>query len=668
VGSPDTSSQPARGIAYQPALDGVRALAVGLVLLFHHGFSWMTGGYVGVSVFFTLSGYLITSLLLTEHDQLGRISLVRFYGRRVRRLLPASLLCLVGIAMLAAAGEFDGLANLRREVVAAVLQVANWNFLVQGDAYAAVQGVRSPVLHFWSLAVEEQFYWLWPLAMAALLRLVGSRRGRRVVLIACAGVGIVAAPVIAQVWGPDVAYLSTPARLGEILVGAALAGVLHGADQVASWLRWMALPALAAIVAAAIWWPAESGPAYEGWLGAGSLVSAALILSLQRAGAVTTLLSLRPLVALGRISYGVYLYHWPIFLVLDGPRLGNTGWWAFTVRVAVTLAVASLSYVAIERPIRGVATSPRRLFPAAAFAMAVSVLIAAVAVAPAGTGFGASDDDLADVSFAQTTAPLPTLAVATTAPMPSTSATPTSFDGPVPTAPESTVLPTPSRPVRILVLGDSTAMALSVGLVEFAKANPTLAQVEVLAQVGCGFVRGSDLYRDDGSLRAGCDDALDDQLPIALRERTPDVVVALVTLPDATPRLWSAAEGELYPEDARYQERMTDDYAAMRSALLAVPSVRIAWLTTAVPASWYVGYFGNPLTVASFGPLNATVASMDDADATRVRVVPFGEWLTEQESDDDTSWRSDGLHLDPASAERVVEEFLWPELLGVALS
>ena len=139
----DTSSR--SGIAYQPALDGVRALAVTLVLLFHHGVAWMTGGYVGVSVFFTLSGFLITSLLLAEHGATGRVSFARFYTRRVKRLLPASLACLTAVAVLGAAGAFQASSKLRREIVAAVLQVANWNDLLQGASYADLQGRRIAV-------------------------------------------------------------------------------------------------------------------------------------------------------------------------------------------------------------------------------------------------------------------------------------------------------------------------------------------------------------------------------------------------------------------------------------------------------------------------------------------------------------------------------------------
>ncbi len=174
-------------IAYQPALDGVRALAVAVVLLFHAEVPGFSGGYLGVSVFFTLSGYLITSLLLAEHAGTGSISFGRFYARRVRRLLPASLACLLAIVVLTVATElFDGVADLRREILGSLLQVSNWVFLAGEGSYQQIfqeaGGTRSPVEHFWSLSIEEQFYWIWPPTMALILSRARSHRGRTMAL------------------------------------------------------------------------------------------------------------------------------------------------------------------------------------------------------------------------------------------------------------------------------------------------------------------------------------------------------------------------------------------------------------------------------------------------------------------------------------------------------
>jgi peptidoglycan/LPS O-acetylase OafA/YrhL len=149
----------ARRFAYQPALDGVRGVAVAMVLLFHAG--WISGGYVGVSVFFTLSGYLITSLALIEHRRTGSPDVPAFYGRRVRRLLPASLACLAGVIVLAAFGLVRDVEHLRRDLWGALAQVYNWVALSGGQSYAdlvAGDAGQSPLDHYWSLAIEEQFY------------------------------------------------------------------------------------------------------------------------------------------------------------------------------------------------------------------------------------------------------------------------------------------------------------------------------------------------------------------------------------------------------------------------------------------------------------------------------------------------------------------------------
>ena len=152
-----------------------------MVLLFHQG--WLRGGYVGVSVFFTLSGYLITSLALVEHERTGRLDVGAFYGRRLRRLLPASLACLAGVVVLAAVGLFDDVEHLRRDLWGALAQVYNWVALSGGQSYAdlvgAGDGRRRRVDHYWSLAIEEQFYWVWPLVLVVVLRRRPARSPRR---------------------------------------------------------------------------------------------------------------------------------------------------------------------------------------------------------------------------------------------------------------------------------------------------------------------------------------------------------------------------------------------------------------------------------------------------------------------------------------------------------
>ena len=211
---------------YQPALDGVRAIAIVLVILFHLGYSWMPGGYLGVSVFFTLSGFLITSLLLDERSRRNAIRVRSFYARRVRRLLPASLVCIAGVSVLVV----RGCARSRhgRGIVASLLQVANWQQLLAHQSYADLFRAPSAVAHFWSLAIEEQFYWVWPIAIAGITERA-ARRGRQSVLapIVAAYLAFSASALLtARYLSADAVYFASWSRFAEILAGAALAAAL----------------------------------------------------------------------------------------------------------------------------------------------------------------------------------------------------------------------------------------------------------------------------------------------------------------------------------------------------------------------------------------------------------------------------------------------------------
>ena len=350
-----------RAFGYQPALDGVRAIAVAMVLVFHAGYRWMSGGYVGVSMFFTLSGFLITSLALVEHDRSGRLDAGAFYARRVRRLLPASLVCLLGVMVAAWAGQFHGVTNLRRDLWGALAQVYNWVALAGRGSYAQqmarAAGQRAPLDHYWSLAIEEQFYWVWPLVLIVVLRWSAPRRVAAVAGLTAACT--VAAVVIAVAAGTRRGVLrhagaaarrSSSAPCSPLRVHAAprwrvrVSSVLAGV---------VAAAALAVIVTVAVVWPADGGPATAGWMPAFAVASVVLIGALQvRVTGAAACCRSGPLVALGRISYGVYLFHWPIYTLVDERRVpvGRTA--LFVLRVALTLAAAIVSYHLLERPLR----------------------------------------------------------------------------------------------------------------------------------------------------------------------------------------------------------------------------------------------------------------------------------------------------------------------------
>ncbi len=640
-------SVPGDQFGYQPALDGLRGVAVTLVLLFHGGFGWMAGGYVGVSVFFTLSGFLITSLLILEHQRTGSVSWSGFVARRAKRLLPASLLCLVAISLLAWAGEFATVPHLRRDVIASALQVANWNALSGSGSYADLlsraAGVSSPVDHYWSLAVEEQFYWVWPFAFLLLLR-VSKGQGRLFVNLALlAAASVVAARVIAVHWGPDAAYWATPARLGEILVGAALAGGCLLWRRRSRWLGLVGVAGLGVVLWAAVEWPTRGGPAYAGWLGVFSLASAALILGLQTKGPLRTVFSVGPLVWLGRISYGVYVFHWPVFVLATGRSLNLRGWPLFLVRIAITLVVAVASYWLVERPVR---RSRRRPRVALSLALPVSALVVALAllVVPAE----------------------PVLRQVVAAPVETTTVVPQpARPGVSPASTSTTTLP--AGPVNVVLIGDSTADALASGLDAWAtqESDRTVGSV---AEPGCGLISGTVQFGDDNNFFTNvCDYALGTTLPALLAAQHPDTALIMVTIPDVNPRQWTGDEGMLAWTDDRYAQRRLDAYRAMAATLIAGGVRHIAWVLPPRPGDSWLGWFSDNYKAEAWVDLLTPLNVIARENPTVVQVVRLDEWFAATGADGDPAVREDGLHLTNAGALRVMDEFLGPVLLRLSV-
>jgi peptidoglycan/LPS O-acetylase OafA/YrhL len=343
---------------YRPQLDGLRALAVYLVLAYHSGIHAFSGGFIGVDVFFVLSGYLVTQLLLRDFRSAGRIDFRRFYSRRFRRLLPAAFVTLVVTAAVytAVAAPADA-ANARGGFRAAFLYFANWHFISQSNDYFAANVNSNPVLHFWSLAVEEQFYVMWPLLLSGIYLVAGRVRDRqwkvtRLIIAAGFVVSLGAALHLSTV-NVNRAYYGTDTRAYELLAGALLA-LTPRALRVAGQRR-RAVQVLAPVVLAALVLVASSvihlGQIQRGV--AATLATCGLIVAIEvsTAGWVTRLLSTPTAGYLGRVSYGTYLWHWPV-IVIATLRFHPNPVSLFALTCLVGTALASLSYEILEQRVR----------------------------------------------------------------------------------------------------------------------------------------------------------------------------------------------------------------------------------------------------------------------------------------------------------------------------
>ena len=362
VTSPPVDKTTARRptIPHLPALDGLRGLAVFGVLLFHDG--RLPGGYLGVDLFFVLSGYLITSLLLAEWSAAEKIDLAAFWIRRARRLFPALLALLPAIAFYAYTMAKEGeLLRIRYDGFATLAYVANWRAIFAGRSYWDMFEAPSPLEHTWSLAIEEQFYVLWPLLTVFVLK--WSRGSRKVMLGTSLVLGVLS--TILLVWhgtrigGMDRAYLGTDTRGAAILFGAVLAcfkadGGLSPAPERTRIVDAFGFGALLILAWAWIRMDGQHPFLYRGGFLLTEIAVLVLIVCATHGAQsrVGRLLSFRPLTWLGLVSYGVYLWHWPLYVVLTADRLLISGWPLTIIRLSATFAFSLVSYYLLEQPIR----------------------------------------------------------------------------------------------------------------------------------------------------------------------------------------------------------------------------------------------------------------------------------------------------------------------------
>jgi peptidoglycan/LPS O-acetylase OafA/YrhL len=498
------------GTRHFGGLDGIRAFAVMSVLLFHFGVSGFPGGMLGVDVFFALSGFLITSLLVEEHRRTGSIRLLGFYGRRARRLLPALFLTLLLVAAYAIwFAESDTLAQIRSDALATLGYVANWWYVVAGQGYFVQTGPQSPLLHTWSLAVEEQFYLFWPLVSLLVLKRWGTRA-----LAVVAGAGAVASVVLTVSlqhagFSSDRLYYGTDTRAQAILVGALLAALgpasahtrrpIHAGPG----LRRVVITLWALAGAAWIGWAVHSfgkdDPLlYEGGFLYVAVATAGLIAVsvTEPQNAVSRVLSWGPITYVGKISYGLYLYHWPISLMVDDAHTGLLGWHLLAARLGVTFTASVASYHLVELPIR-----ERRFLRGRKAAYGAVV------------GLGAVLASVIGATVAVAAPPLPQSARASMA-VPSAAAS-ARFLAAAGLAPGHTV--------NALVLGDSLGLTLGIGLSDHSSAWGVTVQND--AVLGCDLDPDSTIDMQQGPAQAaqGCAHWLT-QWPQEIAKLNPDVV------------------------------------------------------------------------------------------------------------------------------------------------
>ncbi|HWD55063.1 MAG TPA: acyltransferase family protein [Acidimicrobiales bacterium] len=552
---------PRPSLGHIPGLDGVRALSVLAIIAFHTGLNSVPGGFYGVDAFFVLSGFLITSLLVKEWTGTGTVRLRRFWAGRARRLLPAVflLVAVMGIVM-AVVPQLLQTPHILSDALSTVFYVSNWFSIHNGVTYFSSSSQPSPLLHTWSLAIEEQFYLVWPLVVLAVLKLgrgrlyewrpgsgtrlgagrraghAAERRGqersievlgggqlvlkptpppatldpewerrrRLQVLFAVACFGSLASAIWMVFLAPNGyttrAYYGTDCRAQALLVGAAIAIGLtlwrEGSRR--PWFTRSAgvLGVLGAAGSALLWMTASESStfAFSGGFLVASLAAGGVVLACAVAprSLAVRFLELPPLPQWGRISYGMYLWYWPVLLVMTGQRLHWGVYPLFLARVGITVAIAALSYDLVEMPIRrGVLKNWRSWVAApvgagvAISAVFISTLVPVGATELQGTPISIQSPVTSTTTVPPTTTSQPAVPGRSTTTLPPTTTT----TAPPPPTYLSLPLPPPTgksnKPIKVLLVGDSIAGTLGVGLAQYASEGHYKVQIANEGDPGC---------------------------------------------------------------------------------------------------------------------------------------------------------------------------------------
>ncbi len=627
------------------AFDGLRGLAIAAVLLFHAQISWARGGFLGVSAFFTLSGYLITSLLLDEHARSRTVSLRTFWSRRARRLLPAAYLAIAGVLVYGATvATTDQVRSLRGDVVSALAYVANWHFYFTGQSYEKLFTAPSPVLHFWSLSIEEQFYIVFPVVLLGALRFTRGRRRVLVGLFAAAiTLSVVESIVLFSISGESRVYYGTDTRAAELLVGGLLAVLLHG-RALPRTTKEMRIASVAiggaALAVILYWWATVNQTAswlYHGGFALHAVLVAIVITAVRVEGPFARAIAAHPIEWLGRLSYGIYLFHWPIYLWLTPARTGLATAPLLALRLAVTLPCAVFSYFLLEQPIlRGIRMRGRVAVAAVPITttMLVVGLVSVTASPPASA-----------VVLAPLDAPHTVAVVAPPKPK---------------GAPPLYRVPSPKRPLRILVVGDSVGLTLGRGFEQWAEHNGS-AIVENLGHIYCPL--GRDAPYSAGYVVVKSPHACNwtTTWQNAVHTFDPDVTVVLFTIWEAAPRIVPGTSAWSHPGEPALDNWQLSEYEAAADTLSARGG-QIVWMTPPCEANdpvnkdngmWYV----DERTIPRLAAARKAVHVLDLND----KICPQGKY--ESTIDGVANARPDGTHFsDPGAL--AVANWAMPIVLG----
>jgi peptidoglycan/LPS O-acetylase OafA/YrhL len=641
-------------LRHVPALDGLRGVAVAAVIAFHAHV--ITGGWLGVDIFFVLSGYLITRLLLVEHRNSGRIALGAFWTRRAKRLLPAlALLVVIGAAVERHRGRLSGPTGARWDVLGALTYSSNWLRLRGGAGYWSRFGPPSLFEHLWSLAIEEQFYVVSPIVMMVLLRL---RRSLLVVTLTAMTALAGAWSVVAFANSHDASrvYMGTDTRAVALIVGA-LVGVV--ANEWPHLVANRVVRYAGSIGFVMLLWPLVmlNGRAlvtYHGGLVACSGLAALVVAAVGAdRGPLVRVLATRPMGWLGTRSYGLYLWHWPIFVGLGIVQRASPEWWRIAAGVVMTAVASETSYRLVEMPIRrkGLAVLPwRAALPAVA---GLAIAAAAIAVlAPVSNRLVSATDALAKA--ARDASPPSTL-LPTRAPTPPSSADLTAEATTTTSPPLAIAVAQPiplDRPTRVLVVGDSVGYFLGVQLerdADLFNSEVHNAAVPACPPSYAPLQRRTRSGEVPFAFAAACSEAVRNFRTLAESVK-PDVVyvvfgASLLDQNEIAPGTWSA------PCEAPFDEWYSQLHASM-AADLGSSGARVVLVSQAYYRSETSSR--TPLLDDQIDCENRVAAEFARASNGAIGYVDLGHWTCPTreclKSREGIELRADGTHFKDAGA------------------